>query len=131
MAGRGPKRRTSEVEDLDDDERQLAETEARESGMRAYRHWKDQTHQPVSSPIAMRLACPFGTHDERRAAFFLGWQIEDGTAWTHEWASIARPELKRKRLRIVRAISPTILEVEMRDSLERLEVPRLWIRRVA
>lgn len=124
-----PKRRTSEVEDLDDDEREAAATEAREAGLRAYRHWCDRGEPPSLNPqIAMRQACPY-REESLRESFQEGWKRASGTWFDFVWVGTKYPERKMQRCRVV-ARRRSNVDVEFPDG-ERVSTRALWIRKVA
>jgi hypothetical protein len=80
----GPKRRLSESEA--EEEAVAADVEARESGARSFRHWRDRNEPPAKfSTVAMRQACPYAKSDPRVDAFMDGWRAAEGAgAWDHE-----------------------------------------------
>lgn len=125
-----PKRHLSEVEDLDDDEREAAATEAREAGLRAYRHWCDRGEPPSLNPqIAMRQACPYRIDSPLRESFWEGWRRAAGTWFEFVWVGTKFPERKMQRCRVV-SRRRSYVDVEFTDG-EKVTARDLWVRRVA
>lgn len=127
-----PKRSYSETDA--EDEAIAADAEAKLSGSRSYRHWRDRNEPPApSSAVAMRQACPFPPRrdddddDSRRAAFFVGWQEAAGTLYDHEWRGNKFPERKGASCRVV-SRKDRLWLVEFRDG-ERTTATSWWVRR--
>ena len=119
------KRRLSESEA--EEEAADAAADAREAGMRAFRHWKDRGEPPaVSEAVAMRQACPF--HDApRRSAFFEAWKRTGGTLFDHVWVGSKFPEREGQSCRVLTRLRSRV-EVEFADG-ERMPAQAWWVRR--
>ena len=124
------KRHISETEDLDQDSAEGASlAEARDAGVRCYKHWRDRGEPAVTmSSIAMRQACPYRDPPQVEA-FFLGWRSLDGSLWDYEWCGSKFPARKGARCRVL-ARARNLVEVEFADG-ERVGAPAWWIRRRA
>lgn len=106
------------------------ESDARENGMRAYRHWCDRNEPPSKlGAVAMREACPYPRSDPICQVFFEAWQNAAGTLFDHVWVGAKFPERKGNECRVLKRDRNNV-EVQFRDG-EKVNTLSVWVRRVA